>query len=707
MSDLQTSGDSTGMVTDSPVARRIPHVPGFVDRLQSVRARIFVAIGAILGLVALVVMLYSQSAVHSTVVEAEQRAVENVLHMAELAIRSEYRTLLAGKVALVQERKRQFREFDRVALDTLYRFRELAVRGVIEESQAQTTALEWLASVRPVGGEYLMVFDRAGRALVYPERVEVGSLLHHYTDFKGRSVVDAAWDEVDRYGETYLVYHWKAVGSDDLVPRYGHFVAFDPWDWMLAAVGDVDEVQREADARLERFREELAHSLAQVEMAGGGFVFVFDGDGEFVVRPPAGAAVDAGVIDAQGLRDIRASAVREGEAVRFHTTDGRMLQAWATYVRSLDWYVAAVVAPQAMAAPAVELAWRQAAVFAGGLLLGLLLAWLVASGIAGPLAHLGRHARALSETDFSRRARVADSGLPLQRRDEVGELARAFAFMEDELHRNVHRLMAVTGERERIEGELGVARDIQLGLLPKVFPAFPERPDIDVYATLVSAREVGGDLYDFHLVGDELHFTIGDVAGKGVPAALFMAITKTLIKSASDEDGDPARVLYQVNENLARDNPNAMFVTAINGVLDCRSGRIRYANGGHNPPLVLRGDATVETLRAISGPALGAIDQVEFDAFETRLEPGDVLLLYTDGVTEAMDDEYALFGETRLLETLQACMPARDAATVIDAVMDAVRAHAGDAEQSDDITMLALHFCGPEAARVAGTGGTE
>jgi sigma-B regulation protein RsbU (phosphoserine phosphatase) len=664
-----------------------------IDRLRSLKARIFLALGAILGLVACVVMAYSLFAVRTAGVAAEQRSVENVLRMAELAIRGEYRTLLTGKVGLVQERKARLREFDRVVLDTLARFRALAERGVISEPQAQEMALEWLKGVRPAGGDYLLAFDRDGRALVYPDQSLIGTRLGDFVDFKGRSVVEAAWSETERYGDTFLIYNWKSLQSDTLEPRYGHFVAYEPWQWMIASVGNIDAVQAEADARLRQFRAELARTLGEVQMVGDGFVFVFDGQGEMVVPPPASQQG----IDDDVLTRLRVAA-RDRSVTSFAAPAGRSLHGWATYVRSLDWYVAAVASDAAINAPATALVTRQALVFGGGLAIGLVLAWVVASGIARPLVRLGSRAHSLSATDFTQaRSTDAISDLPLARADEIGALARAFAFMETELYRNVRSLMEVTGERERIEGELGVARDIQLGLLPKVFPAFPERDDIDLHAALVSAREVGGDLYDFHLDGDEISFTIGDVAGKGVPAALFMAITKTLMQTAGENNDGPGEAVREVNEHLARDNPNAMFVTAVHGVLDCRDGAVRYANGGHNPPVVMRRDGACEIMRGVSGPALGALDGVDYCSFETRLAPGDLLFLYTDGVTEAMNEAGELYGETRMLAVLGACPMGASAEAVIAAIMDDLERHVGAAAQSDDITILALRYLGPQA----------
>lgn len=173
--------------------------------------------------------------------------------------------------------------------------------------------------------------------------------------------------------------------------------------------------------------------------------------------------------------------------------------------------------------------------------------------------------------------------------DEVGDLAASFASMKDALKKHIADLTTATAARERIESELRIARDIQMSILPKIFPPFPDRAELDVFAAIVPAREVGGDLYDFFFVdGHRFCFLIGDVSGKGVPAAFFMAVTKTLIKVVAEREPDPGRILTTVNDELSADNDSCMFVTLFLAILDTRTGRLEFGNAGHNAPLLLR-----------------------------------------------------------------------------------------------------------------------
>lgn len=248
--------------------------------------------------------------------------------------------------------------------------------------------------------------------------------------------------------------------------------------------------------------------------------------------------------------------------------------------------------------------------------------------------------------------------------------------------------------KEAIEGELRVARDIQMGIVPRIFPAFPDRPEVELYAVLDSAKEVGGDFYDYYALDENRIFlVIGDVSGKGVPASLVMAVTMTLFKAYARPERSPATVAARVNAKLAEGNDTGLFVTAFCAVLDLRTGVLDYANAGHNPPLVLRTSGESGYLPRQGGLVLGAVPDYPYRTGSLRLAPGDTLLLYTDGVTEAMDAGDTLFGEARLLD---ACLAERRRApkVLVESLFGAVREFAGDAPQSDDITILAVRYQG-------------
>jgi sigma-B regulation protein RsbU (phosphoserine phosphatase) len=269
--------------------------------------------------------------------------------------------------------------------------------------------------------------------------------------------------------------------------------------------------------------------------------------------------------------------------------------------------------------------------------------------------------------------------------------------MERELIRSVDNLKSTTAVKERMEGELDIASDIQMSMLPLIFPAFPERQDFSVYAQLQPAREVGGDFYDFFFGDDQKFFLcVADVSGKGVPSALFMAVTKTLIKSRAATDFSPASILSHVNSDLSRSNDSCMFVTIFLAVLDVSSGRMTFTNAGHNPPYIKRADGSLERLDPRHGPVIGAMEGIAYGEDEVTIGPGDLLFTYTDGVTEAMDVDGSLYGEKRLAERLSQ-KEFESAEVMVDFVLDDVWEYQGEAEQADDVTVLAISYSGASA----------
>ncbi|MFC2046287.1 SpoIIE family protein phosphatase, partial [Chloroflexota bacterium] len=275
--------------------------------------------------------------------------------------------------------------------------------------------------------------------------------------------------------------------------------------------------------------------------------------------------------------------------------------------------------------------------------------------------------------------------------NEDGEIIHFVAIKQDITERK--RLeMELERANERMSLELNFAREIQLNMLPLIFPAFPARSEVNVYATLESAREVGGDFYDFYFLDeDHLCFVIADVSGKGAPGALLMAVSKTLIKSRAADDHEPASILTHVNNELSRDNESAMFVTAFLGIINVKTGEIQYTNAGHNPPYIKRRDGTAEILDAFHGPVIGALPGMTYKQDAAILAEKDMIVLYTDGVTEAMDVREELFSDERFARLLEV-ETFESPRAVIDRTVTEVKAHQGEAEQADDITILAVQF---------------
>jgi sigma-B regulation protein RsbU (phosphoserine phosphatase) len=257
--------------------------------------------------------------------------------------------------------------------------------------------------------------------------------------------------------------------------------------------------------------------------------------------------------------------------------------------------------------------------------------------------------------------------------------------------KNQRALKLASDSKTRIEGELQAASDIQSSMLPKTFPPFPSRDDIDMAAAIVPAKEVGGDLYDFYIRDEKLFFCIGDVSGKGVPASLFMAVTRSLFRSVSNHEHSPAKIVTTMNDSLSESNDASMFVTFFCGVLDMKTGHMVYCNAGHNAPIALTD--CIGELPVDSNIPLGIMPGFAFTEQEADIRYDDAIFLYTDGVTEAENIHHELFGEERMIKVLHT---RRSASEQMACVADAVREFRGEAAQSDDITVLFIHYLGKE-----------
>jgi serine phosphatase RsbU (regulator of sigma subunit) len=248
----------------------------------------------------------------------------------------------------------------------------------------------------------------------------------------------------------------------------------------------------------------------------------------------------------------------------------------------------------------------------------------------------------------------------------------------------------IKAQKQRMEDELNVGRDIQMSMLPKKFPDFPEHGDFDLHALLVPAREVAGDFFDcFALDENKLCFCVGDVSGKGVPAALFMAMSKNMLSVMAQEVPSPAKIVTLTNDKISSDNRSSMFVTLFIGIYNLETQDLHFTNAGHNPPLLRRKNGDVEVLKQIHGPVIGAMDGIEYNEDKNQINTGDTLLVFTDGVTEAMNRDGGFYGNDRLFQLFSASN--FDTAESLTAeVLSSVEKFAVDTEQADDITILAL-----------------
>ncbi len=294
-----------------------------------------------------------------------------------------------------------------------------------------------------------------------------------------------------------------------------------------------------------------------------------------------------------------------------------------------------------------------------------------------PLAFLSRSAREVAKGNFN-------TTLPtFKHNDEVAQLRDSFGIMQQSLTQYIEELKKTTAAKATIMSELNVAHSIQMSMLPKTFPAFPDRRDIDLYASLTPAKAVGGDLYDFFIHDEKLFFCIGDVSGKGVPASLVMAVSRTLFRNISAHTDKPSHIVETMNVNICDGNENCMFVTLFVGVLDLSTGHLRYCNAGHDAPFI-----NDSLLPCDSNLPIGVAAELKYTEQETTIPRGATLFLYTDGLTEAENACQEHFGMKRITDVITGFEGSPQ--ELIEAMVTAVHQYVGETEQSDDLTMLAF-----------------
>ncbi|MBI2417668.1 MAG: SpoIIE family protein phosphatase [Ignavibacteriales bacterium] len=317
------------------------------------------------------------------------------------------------------------------------------------------------------------------------------------------------------------------------------------------------------------------------------------------------------------------------------------------------------------------------------LLVGVII--FVSSSITKPLRSLAGAVKNMAGGDFAIELQRIDD------KDEVGELNRSFISMQSAIQEYIKNLTKATAEKEKIESELRIAHEIQMSIIPKYFPAFPDRSEIDLFASLIPVKAVGGDLYDFFFIDeDHLCLAIGDVSGKGVPAALFMAVTRTLLRARFVKGQHPQQIVSIINDDLCRDNSQKMFVTFFLGILNVKTGEFDYCNAGHNQPY-LYSDGELTQLEMFHGFPLGIKSNTTYRSAKTTLKKDDLLVCYTDGVTEAEDANGGFFEDAQL-EKLLLENNQLNPSELIPMIITAVNNFSVGIEQSDDITLLALRY---------------
>ena len=466
------------------------------------------------------------------------------------------------------------------------------------------------------------------------------------------------------------------------------------------------------------YLDDMENLVQSVDLGDSGNACIINGSGQVLFSTYSEGAL-AAVADAedlrtsgdQGLAELAAKAAEGSSGVMRLSVDG--IPSYAAYapMKTVGWSMMVFLSQEAVEAPTKQLlanvdqmtnqAFQDATSHIGNasyLLLGLLVAAVVVALLVSvALSHqIVKPIRLLTEEVGAMEGDNLDFTWDIDTGDETQMLAKSFQSLTLRMKKYISDIEAITAERERISAELSLATRIQASMLPTVFPPFPERSEIDIFAFMKPAREVGGDFYDFFLIDDDhLCLVMADVSGKGIPAALFMMASKIILQSCAMLGQSPAEILTRTNDAICANNNEEMFVTTWVGVLELSTGRLVAANAGHEYPVVRKPNGLFELLKDKHGFVIGGYGGMVYKEYELQMEPGSKLFLYTDGVPETMGDEESgeMFGMERLLSALN-MDPEAAPEQILTQVRGALEDFVRDAEQFDDLTMLCVEYRG-------------
>lgn len=444
------------------------------------------------------------------------------------------------------------------------------------------------------------------------------------------------------------------------------------------------------DLSLNKFTD----SVSSLKILETGYATVLSANGTFVTHPKEELIMNqtifsyAAELNNSELREIGRKIQKENSGYVSSTLNGVERMLYFKKLSSSNWSIAVIFPKSEMYLPLHRISIILIVLVCIGLFLLTVIVSKIISRQIIPLRHFAGSAREIAKGNFSNQLPV------IKREDELKDLHDSFEYMQRKLTLYIEDLKQTAIAKEKIESELRIAREIQMGMIPKIFPPFPNLVEIDLYATLQPAKEVGGDLYDFFMLDDNhICFAIGDVSGKGVPASLFMAVTRTLLRSVAHDQMTPRNIVNSLNKSLSTNNDSNMFVTFFLGIIELDSGIMTYTNAGHNPPVLIHPNGEVIVFDMTKDIPVGIFDTFDYSEKTLQLLENDKLFLYTDGVTEAENKKEEFYSEKRLITTL--CNHYRlTPKELIGIVSEDVAQHVNKNEQSDDITMFSIVYYG-------------
>lgn len=514
------------------------------------------------------------------------------------------------------------------------------------------------------------------------ERLQIGSSTHDYLKAQwyqktletgGGSWSDPYYDEA---GAKAILCTYSVPVVDGKDRTAGVLGADFPLHWLFEQLNQLNEQVNE-ESNFGEKKERI-------------YCFILGRNGVYIAHPDEERILSGNYFDYVGTsqsdeyRQIGEEMLKGSTGSMTTCMDGIPSSVYYSPLSRAGWSMAIVVPTSTLVRPGRLTATAILILMGIGLLVNTLISRLSMRRATRPLNDLATSTEEIAQGNFN-------APLPeIKQNDEIRLLRDSFENMQHSLSSYIDELTTATAQRASLENELNIARKIQMAIVPKKFPPYPERKDVDLFGRLTPAKAVGGDMFDFVLRDERLFFCIGDVSGKGIPAALWMAMIIAVFRTQVANEDRPEKIVATLSDALAERNELMMFATFFMGVLDLNTGVLTYCNAGHEAPILL-GGGQPESLDIASNLPLGVMPKWHYEVQQKTIARGTTLFLYTDGVSEAEDKDQAQFGRDRIMATLS--IPSANAETVVETVTDAVRDFVGEAEQSDDLTLLAIRYC--------------
>lgn len=656
-------------------------------------------------------MLLTQYEVEKIMWNTITSSVHDMRKLITLYVENEYRSLLFHKEYALNRYKEQLKNVTELVISDIDYYHTQYIKGVFSEQDAKAFALESLENFRYGNNDYFYIYNTDLVAISHPDPKIKGTDMTEYQDVRGNYPLKMIKDNVYKTGSCFESFWYIRLDESKPVEKLSYNYYFKPWNWIVGTGVYIDDIDKDIESKREEILSEFRKTFSKIRIGENGYFFIFN-ENHIVLVHPTMEGVDFADVDEPGMgiehweHLVEASKNPDIPYIYFWDKPGYeginkfKKIAYVDFFEPLDWYIASAFYIDEMKEPSRRIFQRELLITLAALLIASVVTFFIVHHFTKPVKTLTAHARQLTENNFG----ITDSTdllhLTTRSHDEMGHLAETFISMERTLQKYITDLKLTTAANEKIRSELRIAHEIQMSMLPQTFPAFPDRNEIDIYALLEPAKEVGGDLYDFFFIDDEhLCFLIGDVSDKGVPAALFMARSKSLIRATSmllkrEQSGipSPSEIISEVNTELYRDNEHCMFVTLLLGILNVNNGHILLTSAGHNLPYLLKEDQ-IELIELPHKTPLGLRRKVEYTSENLILSDHQSIFLYTDGITEAANKKDELFGENKLEKTLrtQSNSPPNE---ILKMIIKEVHEFAEGTPQSDDITMLAIQYFG-------------